>query len=213
MILPLQITFRNMESSEEVKGWIQEEADKLNEFHGKITGCRVVVELPSRRRKAGNLYHVRVDLTVPGGEMVVKRQPSLRALPGRTDREATKSLEVKVPHKDLRQAINDAFASTRRRLQDYSRRRRREVKTHAAPPLARVTRLFPEEGYGFLESADGREIYFHKNSVLNNAFARLTTGSLVHFIEEKGEQGPQASTVKLVRHKLVQPVEVSRAVA
>lgn len=213
MILPLQITFRNMESSEEVKGWIQEEANKLDEFHGKITGCRVVVELPSRRRKAGNLYHVRVDLTVPGGEMVVKRQPNLRVLPGRTDREASKSLEVKVPHKDLRQAINDAFASMRRRLQDYSRRRRREVKIHTGPPLARVARLFPEEGYGFLESADGREIYFHKNSVLNNAFVRLTTGSLVHFIEEKGEQGPQASTVKLVRHKPVQPVEVSRAVA
>ena len=109
MILPLQITFRNMESSEEVKGWIQEEANKLDEFHGKITGCRVVVELPSRRRKAGNLYHVRVDLTVPGGEMVVKRQPNLRVLPGRTDMEASKSLEVKVPHKDLRQAINDAL--------------------------------------------------------------------------------------------------------
>jgi cold shock CspA family protein/ribosome-associated translation inhibitor RaiA len=213
MILPLQITFRNIESSEVVKGWIQKEAKKLDEFHGNITGCRVVVELPNRRRKAGNLYHVRVDLTVPGGEMVVKRQPNLRALPGRVVMKPQKSLEVRVPHKDLRQAINDAFGAMRRRLQDYSRRRRREVKTHGAPPLGRVARLFPEEGYGFLEAADGREIYFHKNSVLNSAFDRLATGSAVSFIEEKGNQGPQASTVKLVRRKPGLEVGRSRAVA
>ncbi len=212
MILPLQITFRNMESSEVVKGWIQEEANKLDEFHGKITGCRVVVELPNRRRKAGNLYHVRVDLTVPGGEMVVKRQPNLRALPGRVEMKPAKSLEVQVPHKDLRQAIDDAFGAMRRQLQDYSRRRRREVKTHEVQPRARVARLFTQEGYGFLETAEGREIYFHKNSVLNDAFERLTIGSMVSFIEEKGEQGPQASTVKLVRSKTAQE-QASRVAA
>lgn len=207
MTLPLQITFRNMASSEAVKGWIRREAEKLSEFHGKITGCRVVVEVPNRRRKAGNLYHVRVDLTVPGGEMVVKRQPGLRLLPGRTDRHrAAKSLEVKAPHKDLRQAINDAFGAMKRRLQDFARRRRREVKTHATPPLGHVARLFPEQGYGFLETAEGRHIYFHKNSVLHNAFERMAVGSLVSFAEEKGDVGPQASTVKMVRHKSAEPV-------
>ena len=213
MILPLQITFRNVASSEAVKGWIQEEAKKLDEFHGKITGCRVVVELPNRRRKAGNLYHVRVDLTVPGGEMVVKRQPNLRSKPARIATRPTKSLEVKAPHKDLRQAVNDAFGAMRRRLQDYSRRRRREVKLHETSPLARVARLFPREGYGFLETADGREIYFHRNSVLNSGFDRLETGSVVAFTEEKGEQGPQASTVKLARRKAVPVVGREREVA
>lgn len=212
MILPLQITFRNMESSEVVKGWIQEEANKLDEFHGKITGCRVVVELPNRRRKAGNLYHVRVDLTVPGSEMVVKRQPNLRALPGRVEMKPAKSLEVQVPHKDLRQAINDAFGAMRRQLQDYSRRRRREIKTHQVQPHGRIARLFPQEGYGFLETVEGREIYFHKNSVLNDAFEHLTIGSTVSFIEEIGEQGPQASTVKLTRSKPARG-QVSRVAA
>ncbi len=213
MILPVQITFRNMASSEEVKGWIQEEAVKLDEFYDRIMACRVLVELPSRRRKSGNLYHVRIDLTVPGGEMVVKRQPNRRLLPGRVEREATKSLEVRRPHRDLRQAINDAFGATRRQLQDYSRRQRRDVKIHEAPPLARVARLFPEEGYGFLETADGREVYFHKNSVLNDAFGRLATGSLVSFTEEKGEEGPQASTVRLVGRKSAGELGRSRAVA
>jgi cold shock CspA family protein/ribosome-associated translation inhibitor RaiA len=213
MILLLQITFRNMRSSEMVKGWIQEEAKKLDGFHGKITSCRVVVELPNRRRKAGNLYHVRVDLTVPGGEMVVKRQPNLRAMPGRVKMNPTKSLEVKVPHKDLRLAINDAFGAMQRRLQDFSRRRRREVKTHKALPIGRVVRLFPEEGYGFLETVDGREVYFHKNSVVNNAFDRLVAGAEVSFIEEKGDQGPQASTLKPVRHKMGPEAGGSRAAA
>jgi cold shock CspA family protein/ribosome-associated translation inhibitor RaiA len=213
MILPLQITFRNMQSSEVVKGWIQEEARKLDEFHGKITSCRVVVELPNRRRKAGNLYHVRVDLTVPGGEMVVKRQPNLRAMPERLEMRPTKSLEVKVPHKDLRQAINDAFGAMQRQLQDYSRRRRREVKTHKAPPIGQVARLFPQEGYGFLVTTDGREIYFHRNSVLNNAFDRLAAGVAVSFVEEKGDRGPQASTVKLVRHKVALEASGARAAA
>jgi cold shock CspA family protein/ribosome-associated translation inhibitor RaiA len=212
MILPLQITFRNMDSSGVVKGWIQEEANKLDEFHGKITGCRVVVELPNRRRKAGNVYHVRVDLTVPGGEIVVKRQPNLRTLPGRIKMKPAKRLEVRVPHKDLRQAINDAFSAMRRQLQDFARRRRHDVKTHQAQPHARVTRLFPQEGYGFLQTAEGREVYFHKNSVLNNAFERLMIGSTVSFVEEKGEQGPQASTVKLIRSKPAQE-QVSRVAA
>lgn len=213
MVLPLQITFRNMASSEVVKRWIEEEANKLNEFHGKITGCRVMVELPNRRRKAGNLYHVRIDLKVPGGEMVVKRQPELRLLPARFAMKPAKNLEVKAPHKDLRQAINDAFRSVQRRLRDFSRRRRHEVKTHQGPPLARVARLFPREGYGFLETADGREIYFHMKSVLKGGFGRLEMGSVVAFTEEKGERGPQASTVRLVRHKAVPAAGRPRAVA
>jgi cold shock CspA family protein len=58
-----------------------------------------------------------------------------------------------------------------------------------------VTRLFPWEGYGFLTSADGREIYFDRRSVLNDAFDRLAEGIQVRYVEESGEQGPQASTV------------------
>jgi cold shock CspA family protein/ribosome-associated translation inhibitor RaiA len=209
MILPVQITFRNIESSEDVKGWIQEEANKLDEFHRKITACRVLVELPNRRRKAGNVYHVRVDLTAPGGEIVVKRQPILRELPGRGIRRPVKRIEVHAPHKDLRQAINDAFAAVRRQLQDFVRRQRRDIKTHESPPLARVAKVFSKAGYGFLETPDGREIYFHRNSVLNGAFERLKVGSMVRFVEERGEKGPQASTVKLVRGS---PLELGHSI-
>ena len=98
-------------------------------------------------------------------------------------------------------AIQHAFDAIRRRLEAHVRRMRNEVKSHETPPLARVARLFAEEGYGFLETADGREVYFHRNAVLNGDFAHLQVGTEVSFVEESGDRGPQASTLRLTgRH-------------
>lgn len=205
MMLPLQITFRNMPPSELVKEWINKEAAKLETFYDRIMSCRVVVELPNRRHKWGSLYHIRIDLRVPGAELVVKEQPSLHSAIQQTEQErGAKQLEVRVPHKDLRQAINDAFKAAGRRLQDYARRQRGDVKIHEPPLRARVRTLFPEEGYGFLETSGGREIYFHRNSVLNGDFERLERGMTVSFVEEGGEKGPQASTVKIIHRRHAQ---------
>ena len=170
-----------MPPSEAIEAHIREKAAKLDVFSDRIMSCRVVVEAPHRRHHKGKLYHVRIDMTVPGGELVVNREPSKRAA-----------------HKDVYVAIRDAFGGARRKLQDYVRRQRGQVKLHEAAPLARVCRLFLKDGFGFLETADEREIYFHKNSVLGGGFAHLEVGSEVYFAEEKGEKGPQASTVKLV---------------
>jgi len=202
MILPIQITFRNMEPSREAEEWIRSEAVKLDEFYNRIMACRVVVELPSRHRRFGSRYHIRIDLTLPGGELAVKREPSLRGdIQQIGERKIEKHLEVKAPHRELRQAINDAFKEMGRRLQDYSRRQRGNVKTHELAPRARVTKLFPEEGYGFLETPGGREIYFHKNSVLDGGFDRVKVGMAVRFAEEQGEKGPQASSVRPLRSR------------
>jgi cold shock CspA family protein len=83
-------------------------------------------------------------------------------------------------------------------LQDYARRQSGFVKTHELPLKARVSKLLPDEGYGFLATEDGGEIYFHKQSVLNHGFARLQVGTAVTFVEEQGEKGPQASTVRIL---------------
>jgi cold shock CspA family protein len=72
------------------------------------------------------------------------------------------------------------------------------VKVHEPTPYARVSKLFLHEGYGFLETADGREIYFHSNSVLEPGFDHLQIGTEVRFAEEQGAEGPQASTVAVV---------------
>ena len=176
MELPLQITTRNVSISETANADIREKAAKLDSFYDRIIGCRVTVEAPHRHQQKGIHYNVRIDLTVPGAELVVKREPN----------------------EDIYVAIRDAFDAARRQLEDFARRQRGEVKTREAAPHARVSKLFPERGYGFLEAQDGREVYFHRNSVLNGGFDRLEVGMEVRFSEEEGEEGPQASTVALV---------------
>ena len=163
-----------MPPSQAVEAQVRERAAKLDLFCEKIMACRVVVEAPHRRHHKGKLYHVRIDMTVPGGELVVKREPGQHAA-----------------HEDPYVAIRDAFDGARRR-------RRGDTKQHEPARAARVSRLFPQEGFGFLETADGREIYFNKNSVLGGGFDRVEIGSEVAFAEEQGEKGPQASTVRLL---------------
>jgi cold shock CspA family protein len=94
-------------------------------------------------------------------------------------------------------AIRDAFDAARRRLEDYARKQRGDVKVYEQLPLAQVQKIFPQQGYGFLETTDGREIYFHRNSVLHPGFDGLAIGTKVRFAEELGQEGPQASSVAI----------------
>ncbi|MFI5367074.1 MAG: HPF/RaiA family ribosome-associated protein [Candidatus Binatia bacterium] len=186
MQMPLQITFRDMKSSAAVEDRIRQRAAEMDQFYDRIMRCHVVVHAPHRRHHQGKLYHVRIDLTVPGSELVVNREP--------TEHHA---------YEDVHVAVRDAFDAAERQLADYARRQRGAVKAHEAPPLAHVARLFPEEGYGFIEAAGGTEVYFHRNSVLGDAFERLEVGTEVEFVEEPGDQGPQASTVRVTGKRRV----------
>ena len=143
MNLPLQITFRNLKPSAMVEKWIAAEAEKLELFYGQIIGCRVAVEVPHHHHRKGEIFHVRVDLTLPGKEIVIKRQANLHSR-ARSVGEAkiTKRLEIQNPHKSLRLAIDDAFKAAGRRVQDFARRRRGAVKTHPSPLRARVGKGF-----------------------------------------------------------------------
>jgi ribosomal subunit interface protein len=176
MKIPLQITARNFDLTDVIRNEIYEKAEKLDNFYGGIMRCRVIVETPHRRQRDGVLYNVRIDMTVPGSELMIKREP----------------------HEDLYAAIRNSFDAAYRRLEEFARQRRGDVKRHEESAYARVSALFPDKGYGFLTTPEGREIYFHKNSVLNRKFNRLKVGTEVRFIEEVGEKGPQASTVSLV---------------
>ena len=210
MKIPLQITFRNMAPSAAIESNIREKATKLDSLYDAVMSCRVIVEAPHRHHRKGKAYLVRIDLTVPGGELVIDRAPKrLEAAKSRPSEEPVKEFaEVHEPskhaaHEDVYVAIRDAFNAAARKLQDHARRRRGKVKLHETAPLARVVKLFPVEDYGFLQTSDGREVYFHKNSVLAPGFDRLEVGNEVHFAEEMGEKGPQASTVR-VAGKLAQ---------
>ncbi|MGE5218112.1 MAG: HPF/RaiA family ribosome-associated protein [Chloroflexota bacterium] len=201
----LQITFRNMPPSNAIEENIREKAAKLDSLFDGIMSCRVIVEAPHRHHHKGKAYQVRIDMTVPGGEVVVNRAPKrLDAAkapdPEKLEKNLAESHEPSkhAAHEDVYVAIRDAFNAAGRKLQDYIRRRRGKTKLHETAPLARVIRLFPIENYGFIETPDGRELYFHKNSVLHPGFEQLEVGAEVFFAEELGEKGPQASTVRVV---------------
>lgn len=181
MQLPLQITFRHMEASDAMESAIRERAEELDRFHDHIMSCRVVVEPQHRHKQQGNLYCVRIDVTMPGNELVVSRESDLHQ-----------------EHEDAYVAIRDAFDAIRRQLEDHARRQKGKVKTHEAPPHGRICQLEPEGNFGRIMTADGREIYFHRNSLVNADFNKLEVGAEVRFAEESGELGPQASSVNLI---------------
>jgi len=188
MQLPLQITFRHMAPSPAVEAHIRERADALDRFFGRIMACRVVVEASTRRQHKGKLYHLRVDLTVPGREIVVKRDPSEHHA-----------------HEDILVAVRDAFDAARRQLEDHARSSRGDVKAHGTPSHGLVARLVKEEGYGFIRSSEGGEIYMHRNAVVGGGFDALSEGDEVRYVvhEGEGEKGPQATTVVAVgKHHL-----------
>jgi cold shock CspA family protein/ribosome-associated translation inhibitor RaiA len=201
----LQITFRNMPPSEAIENNIREKAAKLETFYNRIMGCRVTVEAPHRHHHKGKAYHVRIDLTVPGDEIVINRAPIrldavklVKARASENDLIEHHQPSKHAAHADVYVAIRDAFNAAGRKLQDYARRQSGAVKLHEPMAQARVTKLFPQEGYGFLETSNSREVYFHGNSVLPPGFDQLNIGAEVCFAEEPGEKGPQATTVRLV---------------
>ncbi len=188
MQIPMQITFRDIEQSDAVETRVREQAEKLEEFYSRMTSCRVVVSSPHRQHHKGKLYAVSIDITVPGGEIVVNKEKG--------DDHA---------HEDVYVAIRDSFNAAKRQLEDFARKQRGDIKSHESPHHGRVARLFPEQDYGFIAAADGREIYFHRNSLVVGDFDKLEEGAEVRFVESEGESGPQASTVKLVgKHHIVE---------
>ena len=183
MQVPLEIAFEGMDPSDAIEARVRKEARRLERFSSRITSCRVVIELPGKRHHHGDLFAAHVHVTMPGGGEIV----------------AGRSSKQDHSHEDVYVAIRDSFSAACRQLEDHVRKRGGNVKHHEEPPHGHVVRLFPYEGYGFIETPDGREIYFSRNSVVENGFDRLRLGSEVRFAEAMGEKGPQASTVHIVR--------------
>ena len=149
MQIPLKITLRNLEQSPALEASVREHAERLEKFYDAIIGCSVVVEARHRHHRQGNHFHVRIDLSVPGAKLVVSREPDQHHA-----------------YTDVYVAIRDAFDSMRRQLEDFAPRHDQRRKVHAAPAHGCVSELHPAEGYGRIETSDGRTVYFHRNSVL-----------------------------------------------
>jgi cold shock CspA family protein/ribosome-associated translation inhibitor RaiA len=178
--VPLQITFRHMDPSPAVEARVRELAAELEHFHDQIISCRVVVEKPPKHRHKGGPYAVRIEVGLPGPDLYVDSQRDLHA-----------------EHADVFVAVRDAFRALRRRLEDRARTGRGDVKHHESPVHAgTIAEIDPGEGFGRIETADGRLVYFHRNSVKHADFEALAVGTQVRFEEETGDEGPQAVAVR-----------------
>lgn len=189
MKVPVQVNFRNMDRSQAVEDNILDKVQKLETFSPRLISCRVAVESLHRNHHKGLLYHVRIDVTLPGKELIVGHESH--------DKHA---------HEDVYVAVRDAFDSMTRMVRKTADRRRRTgMKTHVTPDHGRVARLHAEEGYGFIETSEGLDIYFHENAVADDDWKKLDLGAEVRFVIAEGEgiDGPQASTVHAIgKHHL-----------
>lgn len=183
MEVPPEITYRGVGSSDELEDLILAKAAKLDELHPAMISCRVAVEKDPEEQRSGSPYRVRVVVRIPPGKELVGRRE-----PGEGE-----------SHEPVRVAVKDAFEAVRRQLIKTKEKQQGEVKSNPAQDLVgHVVRLFPEEGYGFIRSAEGREIFFHRNAVLQDDFDRLEVGTGVRYFPTDSPEGPQASTIKIV---------------
>ncbi len=118
MSIPVQITYHGLEPTEAINSRINEEVEKLQRFYDHIISMRVTVEEPHAHHHKGKLYAVRIDVSVPGREIVVSRDH-----------------HDKHQYEDLYVAIRDAFAAARRQLEDHARKQQGKVKNHRTEML------------------------------------------------------------------------------
>lgn len=178
MQLPVQITLRDLDSSPALEEHIRKKAEKLDRFYGRVSSCRVVVECSKKHMNNGKLYNVRIDLTVPGKEIVVTRKVN----------------------QDVYVALRDAFDALSRRLEDHSHKRKGAVKKHEDLMHGHVARILLSEGYGFIEGADGNEYYFSVTNVTYPAFSQLIIGDAVEYVPVLLSNGMQAQHITKEKH-------------
>ena len=180
MAIPTEVSFRRMDKSEAVQTRILERVEALERLHDRIMRCVIVVDTPHRHKHKGPLFDVKIHIHIPGGEILISREgPQNHA------------------HEDVYVAVRDAFDAAERKLQDRVRRRDHRTRPHEGPTHGKDTPHFGAEGYGFLETSDGLEVYFHQNSVVDGAFGNLQIGDEVRIeiASDESEHGPQATTV------------------
>lgn len=176
---PMQLRFLGMEPSDAVAAAARDKAAKLDQFHPDLMSCRVTIERVDRHQQQGQHFAVRIDVTLPGGELTVDR----------------------VRHEDAYVALRDAFDDMRRRIQDTRRRSQRQVKQHAAELHGKVVRIDAAERRAFIETAEGDDYWFGPDNLTGLPFDHLDVGTEVQFIGEVADEGRQAKRVSVGKHR------------
>lgn len=173
---PFEIAYENVEPTPLAERHVLRGVERLGP---DILRVRVTLAKRNPRHLTGNLYDVRLTISQPGPDIIVSRTPP--------------------PHRESEElvtAIGDAFDTARRQLLEYRSTRRGDVKVHEPAATGEVTEVFPD--YGFIRARDGRIVYFHRNSVLGRGWDDVEVGTTVRFVDEQGEQGPQATSVTII---------------
>ena len=181
---PLEIAFHNLDSSPTVEAEIRERVDRLAKRYRHLTGCRVSVEKLHNQHRTGNVFEVHVILSVPGRDLAVSRQPQ--------------KAKERYANPDIHTAIRDAFSAAERQLESFKGQLRDDTSQPTASAVAgKVLLIEPGADHGFVETPTGTQLYFHRDSVTNAAFADLKEGDFVHYVEEDGDSGPVATKVRV----------------
>lgn len=182
---PMVITWRGVRKTPGRESLIREEMAKVERVCRYITSAKVAVErAQAGQRSGGSPWRIRIDLRIPPGHEIVERRES-----GNGDE-----------HETFSHAVRAAFHSARRQVAVLSDRQRREVKSHPEQSMnAVVVRIFHDRGYGFVRSVEeDMEVYFHRNSVVNGDYGKLTPGTGVRVTWTDGDKGPQATSLRIV---------------
>jgi ribosome-associated translation inhibitor RaiA/cold shock CspA family protein len=190
MQIPLEIAFRNCDSSAPIEEAIRDHVARLEKIYSRLTTCRVRVD--QRNQNANDTIPpvVHIEVSVPGHkDIVVAHEPD--------------HLQRKYQTPDLRNDINEAFRIAERRLAKYKDR----LTDHGAAEMTheaanefrgQIAELKAEEDFGYVMTKEGGLLYFHRNSVLTGDFDRLKRGDDVTYVEGEGDTGPTASKVRVI---------------
>lgn len=183
MDVPLEISYRDVEKTEYLENLIRQKAAKLEQVSERVSSVRVALEQDHKSRAVNVPYHVRLDVNVaPGHEFVIKRDS-----------------DDGQQYKDLPALVREAFEAAWIKLRKIKEKQKGKIKNHPQQEVnALVDKLFPEEDYGFLRTLDGRDVYFHRNALVNRELEELRPGLGVNFNVEQGDKGLQATSVQVV---------------
>jgi cold shock CspA family protein/ribosome-associated translation inhibitor RaiA len=178
----LHLETHGINLSSHVQDMIGAHLRKLESRFGRITACRVAIRAPGAHHQMGEPYSVSIKVALPGNREVNVGRISHNRDPRQSN---------------IAFAVNDAFRRANRQLRRQAQKLNGDVKQHVGPE-GRIASVDTRKSCGFLTTVDGREIYFHAHSVLGGKFDQLAVGDRVAYHEETGENGPQASTVRVL---------------
>lgn len=184
----VQIAFHHVDNAEWAEAEIRAHIADLEKIYDRLTACRVRVDRRATNDSDTIPPVVRIELGIPGrSDLVVSHEPE--------------HLQRKYKRPELRNAINEAFRIAERQLLDIKTNRDGRTKEmhHDTPNqlLGQVAELHPDDDFGYLITASGGLLYFHRNGLLSGDFDSLRRGAAVYYVEEVGDTGPIAAKVRV----------------